>query len=53
MADDKVQVRGPKDCAPTLSHGGETLKAEKGIFTVPREALEALIRHGFQVVERK
>lgn len=53
MADDKVPMRGPKDCAQTLSHAGEVIRAEKGVFTVPREAVETLIRHGFQVIERK
>lgn len=54
MADPKpVLVRGPKDCAPTLSHAGREIRAEKGVFAVPLEAVEALLRHGFKVVEGK
>lgn len=51
---DEIQMRGPKDCAPAISHGGNTITADKrGIFTVPREAIEDLMRHGFKLIEQK
>lgn len=50
---DEIQMRGPQGCAPTISHGGKTISADKrGIFSVPREAIEDLVRHGFKVVEK-
>ncbi len=45
-----IQVRGPKDCATTLSHNGETYTAKKGIFTVPEAIFEHLHHHGFKAV---
>lgn len=46
-----IKMRGPKDCADTLSHAGETYSADKkGIFTVPVEAYDALRLHGFIAV---
>ena len=49
-----IPMRGPKDCAPTLSHGGKTITADKfGVFAVPVEAVETLQRQGFRVVEHK
>lgn len=56
MADDAkpIPMRGPKDCAATLSHGGKTYTADKlGFFAVPLEAVEELLRHGFRLVEQK
>ena len=49
MAD--IKMRGPEDCGSTLSFGTETYSADKkGIFTVPFEAYEPLLRHGFKAV---
>ena len=49
-----VPMRGPKDCASTLSVGGKTITADKfGVFAVPAEAVETLLRHGFKAVEQK
>ncbi|MDE1907445.1 MAG: hypothetical protein KGH75_13455 [Rhodospirillales bacterium] len=46
-----IKMRGPKGCADTLSHAGESYAADKkGIFTVPVEAYESLSRHGFIAV---
>jgi hypothetical protein len=46
-----IKVRGPKGCANTLSFGGAEYQADKkGIFTVPVEAHESLLRHGFIAV---
>jgi hypothetical protein len=46
-----IKVRGPKGCADTLSHAGQSYQADKkGIFTVPVEAHEHLLRHGFVAV---
>ncbi len=58
MSDEKngstVPMRAPKNAASTISHGGKTITADKfGIFTVPAEAVETLLRHGFQLVEQK
>ena len=46
-----IKMRGPKGCADTLSHAGETFTADKkGVFTVPVSAHEFLILHGFVAV---
>lgn len=44
-----ITMRGPKGCANTLSFGGQSYSAKKGLFTVPAEAAEHLKRHGFTV----
>lgn len=44
-----AQMRGPKGCAKTLSFGGQTYTAQKGIFTVPVEAVAHLKYQGFTV----
>ena len=49
-----IPMRGPTGCAPTLSHEGKTYAADKlGLFAVPIEAVEILVRHGFRIVEQK
>lgn len=49
-----IRMRGPQNCAPTLSLEGREIRADKGgIFTVPAGARETLERHGFKVVEQK
>ena len=56
MADEPktVPMRGPKDAAPTVSHDGKTISADKnGVFAMPLEAVETFLRHGFKVVESK
>ena len=46
-----IKMRGPKGCADTLSHAGESYSADKkGVFTVPVDAYESLLRHGFVAV---
>lgn len=45
-----IKMRGPEGCANTLSFGGETFTAKKGVFTVPVEAFEHLKRHGFTAI---
>jgi hypothetical protein len=46
-----IKMRGPEDCAPTLSYAGETYGADKkGVFTVPVEAYGQLIGQGFTAV---
>lgn len=50
----EVKMRGPKGCADTLHHGGKVHSADRrGVFSVPEDAVEALQRHGFHVVEDK
>jgi len=47
----EIKMRGPKGCAETLSHGGVDYTADKkGVFTVPVDAYEVLVRHGFKAV---
>lgn len=48
-----IEIVGPQGCADTLSHDGKTYVAEKGVFTVPAQAFEALKRHGFAVATKK
>ncbi|KZC23539.1 hypothetical protein RHOFW104T7_13130 [Rhodanobacter thiooxydans] len=45
-----IKMRGPEGCANTLSFGGESFAAKKGVFTVPVEAFEHLKRHGFVAI---
>lgn len=46
-----IKMRGPKGAADTLSFAGAEYKADKkGVFTVPVDAHESLLRHGFVVV---
>ena len=46
-----IKMRGPADCADSLSFAGETFSADKkGIFTVPVEAYGPLIGQGFVAV---
>lgn len=46
-----IKMRGPKDCADSLSFDGQSYSADrKGIFTVPVGAHESLLRHGFVAV---
>lgn len=45
-----IKMRGPEGCANTLSFGGETFTAKKGVFTIPVEAFEHLRRHGFTAI---
>ena len=56
MADEPktVPMRAPKDSAFTLSYCGKTIAADKsGVFNVPLDAVEMLLRHGFKVLESK
>ena len=46
-----IKMRGPEGCAASLSHDGQTYTADrKGVFTVPVEAYESLVRHGFTAI---
>lgn len=46
-----IKMRGPDDCADSLSFNGETYTAsKKGVFTVPVEAYGPLIAQGFTAV---
>ena len=46
-----IKMRGPTGASSTLSHDGNTFKADKkGVFTVPFEAYEILSRHGFTAI---
>lgn len=46
-----IKMRGPKDCADSLSFDGQSYAADKkGTFTVPVEAYESLQLHGFTAI---
>lgn len=46
-----IKMRGPEDCASTLSFDGQTYSADKkGIFTVPVDAYGLLLVQGFTAV---
>jgi hypothetical protein len=46
-----IKMRGPEDCAPSLSFAGDSYTADKkGLFTVPVEAYGPLIAQGFTAV---
>jgi hypothetical protein len=46
-----IKMRGPEDCADTVSFADTTYTADKkGVFTVPDEAYESLLLHGFTAI---
>lgn len=45
-----VKIRAPKGAAETLNIAGVIYTGKKGVFSVPEEAVEHLVRHhGFRV----
>lgn len=46
-----IKMRGPEGCADSLSFADQPYTADKkGVFTVPVEAYESLVLHGFTAI---